>query len=565
MNKETIIFAIVFTCLSIGGASAQVNKEVEVTRAYIPEVAESNKLPLMPDMSDDTYIQPDIDYSITPISIETEFESEIYRPVSIALDEYDPSKRYYAKGGIGLPFRSVVDLYATPINNSLGYVMGYFNQEGSYSDIKNDFGEKYNSSNEEYRVGAAAGRYYDRRSLEGDVNYNCERWSRYATNANSDREPNYQSVNFVGRYGDRFVDMQRWNYAVEGEASYFWSRSDIDNTMFGVRGDVGRQLFGGELIIGGGYNVVSGSDSYCNNSFDVGANYRYVTGDWSFDVAIKYLNDRVEYNSDDAEYVAVAADNTPYKGPTSHYFLPDVDVSYGLYGEQAIVYGCLTSELLHYNYATLSEVNPYIAPGLFASHNGVEYDFDFGLKGRFKERRFGYNLYVGYTVTQNNLYWAFIEQGMADDVVDNYFLASYSLQNCLSFNFEMEYMPMSNLLFGFDFAVNSYSHDKDQVLEGGMPSTVFGFDARYSAGAWRFGLDFDVASQRMCSVINTNDVMSSVEIPLGLDLAFNVDYRLKNGMVLFAEIDNILNSDLYKFVRYRELGVGGVLGVKMEF
>ena len=53
------------------GASAQVEKRVEVTKAYVPSVEGASKLAVVPDMTDTVKMRPEIDYTITPLSLQT--------------------------------------------------------------------------------------------------------------------------------------------------------------------------------------------------------------------------------------------------------------------------------------------------------------------------------------------------------------------------------------------------------------------------------------------------------------------------------------------------------------
>ena len=52
-------------------AAAQVEKQVEVTKAYVPKVESASKLAVQPDMADTARLRPQIDYTITPPSLRT--------------------------------------------------------------------------------------------------------------------------------------------------------------------------------------------------------------------------------------------------------------------------------------------------------------------------------------------------------------------------------------------------------------------------------------------------------------------------------------------------------------
>lgn len=554
--KKYIYCAAALLCVS--GVMAQVSKEVEVTRTYIPEVKMATKLHLTPDTSDDSYIEPDIDYSITPISIETKLESELYKPVKVNFGEYKPTYKYYTKLGIGLPLQSDIDIYATPINSKSGYLVGYFNQDGRYAKIKNDYDLKNGSSQSHYRVGAAAGHYFGVRLLEGSLNYNNDKWSRYATTPEADQHLLYQSVDYALRFGDNFTNLDEWNFSVGAAADHFWSRSDIRNDRFGFDARAGRKMLSGALLFGGGYDMSSGSEGYRNNTMNLNLAYRYESSmTWEMQLGLKYYNDKVNY---DATAQSVAT-KLGYVTNVSrcNYVVPDVELLYHLNSSKVVGYFSAGGELLYRDYATLSEENPYLADGLFASKSGVEYDLRFGLKGALSKGRFGYNIYARYGVVKNNLYWALVES-----VTENYFVANFSNLQSFGANVELQYKPHSNLIFDLDFSASNYKNNKDQLYEDGMSAVEIALSGKYSLKSWRFGVTAAYESSRDCSAIQSN-VLYSVEVPAFFDLGLSVDYRLKESFVIFADVTNILNQDMYEWVRYREYGIGAMVGVRFQF
>lgn len=60
MIKTKIQIALLLLGLPLG-AAAQVEKQVEVSKSYLPEVAPASKLAIVPDHTDTVKIRPDID------------------------------------------------------------------------------------------------------------------------------------------------------------------------------------------------------------------------------------------------------------------------------------------------------------------------------------------------------------------------------------------------------------------------------------------------------------------------------------------------------------------------
>ena len=128
MKRVLILSAAVLFC----GVPlrAQVTKQVEVTKVYVPEV---------------------------------------FRPASVTYWEFNRPRPLYLKVGAGAPLNSVLDLYASTQNPGTGYAVGYLNHTGDWAEIRNDFGVRPVSWRMHNRMGAAAGKYLGRRLLEGKL------------------------------------------------------------------------------------------------------------------------------------------------------------------------------------------------------------------------------------------------------------------------------------------------------------------------------------------------------------------------------------------------------------
>ena len=157
MKRVLILSAAVLFC----GVPlrAQVTKQVEVTKVYVPEVSKAVKLPIVPDMTDTVRLRPEIDYTVTPSALATNLSTEPFRPASVTYWEFNRPRPLYLKVGAGAPLNSVLDLYASTQNPGTGYAVGYLNHTGDWAEIRNDFGVRPVSWRMHNRMGAAAGKY----------------------------------------------------------------------------------------------------------------------------------------------------------------------------------------------------------------------------------------------------------------------------------------------------------------------------------------------------------------------------------------------------------------------
>ncbi len=252
MKSVFILSAAVLFC-GVSPLRAQVTKQVEVTKAYIPEVSKAVKLPVVPDMTDTVRLRPEIDYTVTPLALATNLSTEPFRPASVTYWEFNRPQPFYLKVGAGAPLNSVLDFYASTQNPGTGYAVGYLNHAGDWAKIRNDFGVKPTSWRMHNRLGAAAGKYLGRRLLEGKLDLTNRVYHNYGfdgiTKANipyeSDRfdesyapfrqvsnaRQHYDDAMLRVRIGDDFTDLSRFNFDVELRGGYFLNASQIQPTL----------------------------------------------------------------------------------------------------------------------------------------------------------------------------------------------------------------------------------------------------------------------------------------------------------------------------------------------
>ena len=100
MKKMLIVAALAAVLPQL--AAAQVEKQVEVTKAYVPKVESASKLPVQPDMTDTARMRPEIDYTITPLSLRTTLSTRPIRPATVTYWEFNRPLPFYVKAGAGL-------------------------------------------------------------------------------------------------------------------------------------------------------------------------------------------------------------------------------------------------------------------------------------------------------------------------------------------------------------------------------------------------------------------------------------------------------------------------------
>ncbi len=299
--KRGLIFLIVTLSLTIADVSAQVTKKVEVTKAYTPEINRAQKLMLEPDMSDTVTLRPDIDYTITPRSIESRLSQSLYQPTIIPLSESkaNQSKSLYTKIALGAPFSSSIDIYTSKPLQEGGYIMGYLNHNGDYDNRDNMYGKSTKANQSQNILGFAVSKeLYDKES-KANIYYIFDLWDRYATSYPIDSNVKYQRLGFDGNFGDDYSDWSIWNFAADAGLESFWSTGGKDVTTFDLGVNAGHKLGMGKLYIGSKFYIANGSDSYKNRSISLETNYTFSLKKLDFRLGAVYLYDIVDSKYDD--------------------------------------------------------------------------------------------------------------------------------------------------------------------------------------------------------------------------------------------------------------------------
>lgn len=598
MRKICCLAALLaaFPCI----ATAQVGKAVEVTKAYVPDVERATKLAAVPDMTDTVRLRPEIDYSITPLSFASQFDTRPIRPAQVTYWEFNRPRPFYLKAGAGYPLNSVLDFYAATQHPATGYAVGYVNHEGRYADIRNDFGQKRDALRTTNRIGAAAGKYFGRHTLEGKIGYENRLYSRYGAAETADGafepvapgRPDYGDADFALRFGDDFEDLGRWNFDVALRAGLFWDHSEFDGSRNPARQtDLGASLkaarrFGRHLVqVQGAYDRMAGRkaiDGYAEQLFTAGLRYGYAGGFIDFVAGADYYGDCIR-GAEDGNYV-----------------IPHARLRFDLGTKAMRPFLEADGGVRTNGYRSLTRQNPYVAnafpapvpdegtpaePGRTLAvasldKSTVSYDFRLGIDGALWHERFTYRLYAGFSIRDNFLYWCSVP-------VDGTRASSAELLGALvpvagrltvtSFGGEAVFRPASCFRLVLGARGNIYNDEgawrRDDVrcnLGNGLPSFEGYADAEYEGRKVSFGVSVELQSARRWSVIGWNAATDGYEArdfeaPFGADLRVHLDWRVGGRTTIFAEGRNLADRPLYRYAFYPEYGAHCTLGVKLEF
>lgn len=564
--------------------AAQVEKRVEVTKAYVPRVESALKLAVEPDMTDTTRMRPEIDYTVTPLSLQTTLATRPIRPATVTYWEFNRPLPFYLKVGAGYPLNSVVDFYASTQNPSTGYLIGYLNHEGRYAKIANEIGVKNNSTRMYNRAGVAAGKYFGRHVLEGELscdNRMYHRYGSYTTDPNLPEEQlralgiggmnDYGDAALSVRFGNDFQDLSRVNFEVGLHGDLFFDHSDLPGDgersrqlNLGAEGRIARGFGRSSFSLGIGYDAFGGQQwlSGCwQQLIRASLRYHYAGGVVGLEAGADYCHDRVETPGEPEALVE-----------TGDYFIPFARLVFNLGTPGLKPFFEADGGVSPNDFRTLTAVNPYVAPGTWLDKSSVDYNFRAGLGGSLWRNRFTYRVYAGFSVQDNRLFWAtLLERSGAADEYETFastFIPQLGRQTVTSFNGEIEYRPISSLRF--DLGVHGRFYNKECDWANGEASFVGNVGVTYTGRKVAFGVGARMESERRWTTLDYlfSDEISYLpvfRVPFTVDLRAHFDWHVSHRVTLFAEGRNLADQRLFDFARYPELGANFTVGVKATF
>ena len=585
------ITTLIALCVVSFVASAQVTKQVEVTKNFAPEIGESRKMDIAPNMVDTITLRPEIDYTVTPRSFASALGTHRFNPATVTYWEYQRKYPFYLKLGAGYPLNTVGDFYATTHRADVGYLTGYINHYGQYSKLKyyNGFDGNYYKDNRSMQMnnkfGVMGGKYFGRYTLSGDLYYRMDTYHRYPFHnvlaedgtpimEYKRRKIDSDDVNLAMSFGDAFADYSFLNFKVYAEANLYNDKSE--NFIAGdhyqqinvkAGATVAREITKRSALTldvnYDGYYGLKSLKSYDNSIVGLDLRYRYRSGkliDLTAGAKVLYDNnpaDAVKQNRWHAfPYVALSL-NINDKG----VFVPYVEVN---------------GELQNNSYYSLVRRNPYMAilggaDGSLSADSVVPntelYNVRFGVSGHSASSKFAYRFYANMSFMKNAVYWYNINQ--------IFFGVESASRNIWSLCGAVDYKPISQLLLTAQVKGSLYNGDAG--VEDAMPNIEALLRARYTHKKFTVGLSAELFGPTKWTCIQDytlflpettlpikKDVFTA---PTSLNLSLYGDYRASKTCTVYAEVNNIVGDVLptYHWAFYREMGASFTVGVKLQF
>ncbi|MDR2885512.1 MAG: hypothetical protein LBU95_01860 [Rikenellaceae bacterium] len=548
-------------------AQEGLNRQVEVTKAYTPEVGQAVKLSPLPRMEDTVALRPRISYSIRPAGWQTAFG---VKPITAAgidtrLQAWQPS--LYVKAGLGAPLQSVGDIYFHQNRERASYG-AYVNHRGQYDDLKNDLSlwapAKWSTNRAGIYGGLQTG---ERLRLDAAVDYDWNYYTRYglavpaAQNGQliypgEPRALSYSAPRGSVTFGNDFTDLSFWNFNVGLRGGYFADREDNDQTHFGFSAAVGKRFNFGALTLDAAWDQWRGGgkwlDGYKNRILQFTPMYRLQAQKFRLTAGLN----------------AAFADNT---GDSDVWVFPRLRMSWDAVKGYFVPFVDITGSLTDNGFESLARRTPFITSGIngfgpAATVNTARYDLHGGISGSFSSS-FAYKVYGGASFYRSRIAMVYLY----DEANTGSFIPAAQDVVQLTIGGDLSARVWHGLEALLDLRVHAYPENVSRDKAADLPDLELGVGLRYT---WRERLiltaGIDLTGNRYFYGALPSDTepvqmfIDRTQDPVA-DLHFSAEYTFLRRWGVFVEARNLLDQKLYPWNHYREAGVNGMAGVKFTF
>lgn len=580
-NKRYITSLLLTLLMSITTLSAQeINKSVEVTKAYVPTINGATKLVVRPRMDDTVRLRPDIDYQIKPVACYTTFASKQISPAQVNAAPYISNHPGFFSLSLGYQPQTSLDFYINNRNNSEHILGGYVNHRGSYSKMRNDLDTLANALSMYNAAGFFGAKSWGDMTLKGEVGYDNRLFHRYGAFTNeafwngtpvdtlSLLPDSKQSLVDYGKaygniyFGNDFAGLSKLNFGVGLNTAYSYDMNGSEMI------DLGAQARIAQMFDKHGFDLQVDYNSY------YGLSHLNTQGNQRFVVRPRYMfhhnNMRLRVGVD----YGFSHDRNA-KG-NKHKVFPHLDFAINLFDGYLIPYASASGNFVDGSFESLSSENPYIAMRTSAPTSS-RIDAEIGISGSVWQA-LSYKLYFNFAHFDDMYHFVSLYKPQGSEFADSFGVIIDDATR-YTIGADVEYLYAGILAAKLNAHYYAYNTKVLPRKSGGgaMPSydVSLGLEYRHkekfiigASAKVLGGRSFYEMADAPSTTMKADDVVGSVvinRVPACVDVNLRFELRLHKEWWLYIHGGNLAGSKLYTYNHYRSLGANVKLGMKTTF
>lgn len=540
----TIAFAMVAVPSKV---VAQNHKHVEVTTVYSPDLAKATKLVAPASVTDDSNMEPDIEYSINTDTWQIELDDHYFDPAKASYWDYDRPVKTYMRAGFGTQGASDFKFRYTTQNARVGYFSAGFTHDGNFSKRVNmdnqlrKIGESFDMRN---GVSLVAGTFLGSQMLEVDTKINLDTYNRYAERVADVSSLNFQNLGVKLTYGDSFSNLTRLNFGLDVHGGYWGHIAPGAGSL--AQFNAGGAVRFARHFMKDTFGLKIGGDMYQSlattyNDLRIGAELQY-----SRDFGFVQLESALGYMFDKVQDIA----------KPKNFIMPRAKALFDVGLDFVTPYVELNTTVSQNSVGSLYTLNPYIdynvsKDAMLKMPNSRDFEVVAGAMGSFLKSQLTYRLYGGVNYMSNSVVWYLTNSG-------NFGVATADNKRWFM-GAELGYSPIGGLIL--TAKVDAHKDDTESEYLFDAPKFRGEFMAEYTLKRWRFYSSANMMGAREWSC-ESGEVFRSEST---IDLRAGMSFRATSKWKVYLDGYNLLNAKIYDYAYYYRNGMGVVAGVEIDF
>lgn len=570
----------------------QLDRQVDVSRDYTPDVERAMKLPIAPDIRDTVSLRPDFDYTITPNPWSTGFGVTAINPVRVSPSAYNPIYPFYLKAGGGAPGQTILDLYANTTGTGGGHAGAYVNHYGQFGKIRNDIGYKARGLHSTNSVGLFGKAVVGRRTyVQGEAGYDYDIWSRYGQavdiNAGSyvpvDKKSSLQSYSVPRArftFGHDFSDLSYFNFRIGAGTYMVKDRKDNKETGLNTFLEVGKAFSVHNFTLKGEFDGAFGGDMIqgeIHRQYKLGVGYAIEADRFKIGAGADYVYSSISSRrTGDMLNNAGTETDMLWNYRTKHddgksFFLPRFHISYDLGYGSFVPYAKLESSIVNNSFYNITRDNPYLRPLSGVAVDTRKYDFRAGFTGSIATN-FMYNVYVGGGVHKKPafFYTEYMDVGQTDYIN----VLTDDRMKIFTAGAEMDVRISGSFSAGlavhyYDYSMKNFDHASGLPKFEGTLSLRYNYRDKFKVRAEADILGkrkfMEYSRYRYIGPAEPDEFLYYTKQKAAADISLEAEYAVNKKFGVFLLGRNLANSKIYRFNHYPDRGISVSTGIKLMF
>ena len=546
-----LVLLICFIPLTQLFAQEEIDKRVQVVRAYRPEVKEAYKINELPEITDTTQTEAEFDYYLLPKRVETKFDVDPIPAATMVSEPITELYGSYVKLGLGSKMAPVAEFSITNKRSkkrSYGALLRHHSSPGKVSMPDEERVFAGYSVNKAELFGK---QFFERSVLELDLGVNSNTRYFYGYNTQIDTtllkdniKQNFTNLGFSIGYNSTYTDSSHINYDLQVEGNHLNDNFNTTENRLHFTGDFDK--FVGDFHVGldAGYthiNHQSQQDTLDNNLIKFSPWIARYGNGWRIQGGINFFTDIVDGNGKPRLY-------------------PTARMEYDMVDQYFIPYGGVDGKLTLNSYKNVTRVNPFIVPGLHIENTNYNMIFYAGLKGHMGPSTY-YNVKMEYTFF-DDMYF-FVNEIANTDGVGNQFNVVYGDGEMLNLFGELS-VELSDEL-NIRLEANYYDYVMyDQAKPWHKPNYDLTFSARYDLRD-KIILQGDLFMGGRRWIKPPMRYEDPVKLEGYADANLGLEYRYSKVLSGYLKFQNLLGNNYSIYNNYPVYGLHAYLGITYAF